>query len=154
MDIPMPDAVPSFPLNRLQQTRQAQLNTALTHRTTAQARLATASAAFCLADEANITASSQLLDFKAGPPQKPATSRSSKGKTRANVDGSRWVDSEGTEGMTGGQIKRFKALKRAQKLAQREFEKVAEEVVQAQEEVAVASIRVRWTRRALEELEE
>ncbi|KAI7464780.1 hypothetical protein KC351_g15291 [Hortaea werneckii] len=152
MDIPMPDAAPSPLLTKLQQTRQAQLNTALAHRTTAQARLATASAAFCLADEANITASTQLLDFKAGPSQKSTTSRSSRGKARANADGSRWVDGEGTEGMTSGQIRRFKALKRAQKLALREFERAAEEVVQAQEEVAVASIRVRWARRAVEEL--
>lgn len=55
--------------------------------------------------------------------------------------------------MTEGQIKRFKALKRAQKLALREFERAAEEVVQAQEEVAVASIRVRRASRAVEELE-
>ena len=54
--------------------------------------------------------------------------------------------------MTEGQIKRFKALKRAQKLALREFERAAREVVQAQEEVAVASIRVRRARRAVEEL--
>lgn len=54
--------------------------------------------------------------------------------------------------MTAGQIKRFQALKRAQRLAQREFERVAEEVVQAQEEVAVAGMRVRQARRALEEL--
>ncbi|KAI7110974.1 hypothetical protein KC352_g36038, partial [Hortaea werneckii] len=152
MDIPMPDADPSSLLTKLHQTRQAQLNTALAHKTTAQARLATASAAFCLADEANITASTQLLDFKAGPPQKPTTSRSSKGKTQANADGSRWVDGKGTEGMTEGQSKRFRALKRAQKLALREFEKAAEEVVQAQEEVAVASIRVKRATRALEEL--
>lgn len=149
----MPDAAPSPLLTRLQQTRQNQLNTALTQKTTAQARLATASATFCLADKANITASTQLLDFKAGPPQKPATSRSSRGKARAIPDGSRWVDGEGTEGMTEGQIKRFKALKRAQKLALREFERAAEEVVQAQEEVAVASIRVRRASRAVEELE-
>ncbi|KAI7259289.1 hypothetical protein KC345_g10353 [Hortaea werneckii] len=150
----MPDAVPSPFLTKLQQTRHAQLNTALAHKTAAQARLATASAAFCIADEANITASSQLLDFKAGTRQKSTTSRPSRSKTRANADGSRWVDGEGTEGMTGGQIKRFRALKRAQKLALREFKEAAKEVVQAQEEVAVASIRLRLARRAAEELEE
>ncbi|KAI7367662.1 hypothetical protein KC354_g3253 [Hortaea werneckii] len=153
MDIPMPDAPPSPLLTRLQQTRQAQLNTALTHKTTAQARLAAASTAFLTADEANIAASTRLLDFKAGPPQRPPTSRSSKGKSRAVPDGSSWVDGEGTAGMTAGQIKRFQALKRAQRLAQREFERAAEEVVQAQEEVAVAGMRVRWARRALEELD-
>ncbi|KAI7154152.1 hypothetical protein KC349_g7866 [Hortaea werneckii] len=131
MDLPMPDAPPFPLLTRLQQARPAQLNTALTHKTTAQARLATASTAFRTADEANIAASTRLLDFKAGPPQKPTTS----------------------EGMTAGQIKRFQALKRAQRLAQREFERAAEEVVQAQEEVAVAGMRVRRARRALEELD-
>ncbi|KAI7306462.1 hypothetical protein KC315_g14251 [Hortaea werneckii] len=152
MEIPMPDAPPSPLLTRLQQTRQAQLHTALTHKATAQARLATASTAFLTADEANIAASTRLLDFKAGPPQRPPTSGRSKGKSRTVPGGSSWVDGEGTEGMTAGQIKRFQALKRAQRLAQREFERVAEEVVQAQEEVAVAGMRVRQARRALEEL--
>ncbi|KAI7539324.1 hypothetical protein KC331_g9824 [Hortaea werneckii] len=153
MDLPMPDAPPFPLLTRLQQARQAQLNTALTHKTTAQARLATASTAFRTADEATFAASTRLLDFKAGPTQKPSSSRASKGKARAIADGNSWVNGEGTEGMTAGQIKRFQALKQAQSLAQREFERAAEEVVQAQEEVAMAGMRVRRARRALEELE-
>ncbi|KAI7089248.1 hypothetical protein KC356_g2619 [Hortaea werneckii] len=146
MDHPMPDAAPCLLLNKLQQTRLAQLNTALAHKATAQARLTTASSAFRIADEANIAASSRLLDFKAGPPQKSSASSKSKGKARAIAGGSAWVNGEGTEGMTVGQIKRFKAL--------REFEKAAEEVVQAQEEVAVVGMRVRQARRALEEVGE
>lgn len=55
--------------------------------------------------------------------------------------------------MTAAQIKHFQALKRAQRSAQRAFERAALEVVQAQEEVARAGIRVRRARRALEELE-
>lgn len=149
----MPDAPPSPLLARLQQARQAQLNTALAHKATAQAHLATASTAFLAADEANIAASSRLLDFKAGPPPKPPATRSSKSKARAIADGSAWVNGEGTEGMTAGQIKRFQALKRAQRLAQSAFERAAEEVVQAQEEVAMAGMQVRWARRALEELD-
>ncbi|GAB1742243.1 hypothetical protein NU219Hw_g7799t1 [Hortaea werneckii] len=159
----MPDAAPSPSLNSLQQTRQAQLTTALTHRTTAQAHLATASTVFCTADEANIAALTRLLDFKAGgqppppppPPPNPSPSNSSKskGKSRATADGSSWVNGEGTEGMTATQIKRFQALKRAQRSAQRAFGMAAVEVVQAQEEVARAGMRVRRARRALEELE-
>ena len=148
----MPNMAPSPLLTKLHQTRQAQLNTALTHKTTAQAPMATASTALLTADEANIAASTRLLDFKAGPPQRPSTSGKSKGKSRAVPGGSSWVDGEGTEGMTAGQIKRFQALKRAQRLAQRGFERAAEEVVQAQEEVAVAGMRVRQARRALGEL--
>ncbi|KAI7372734.1 hypothetical protein KC332_g19196, partial [Hortaea werneckii] len=109
---------------------------------------------FCIADEANIAASSHLLDFKAGPLPNPSVSGNSKGKARTIAGGSAWFNGEGTEGMTVGQIKRFQALKRAQKLALREFEKAAEEVVQAQEDVAVAGMRVRRARRALEEVEE
>lgn len=96
----MPDAAPSPLLSKLQQTRQAQLNTALTHKAAAQARLTTASATFRIADEANIAASSHLLDFKAGPPQKSSTSSKSKGKARAIAGVSAWVNGEGTEGMT------------------------------------------------------
>lgn len=150
----MPNMAPSPLLTKLHQTRQAQLNTALTHKATAQTRLTTASTAFCIADEANIAASSHCLDFKAGPLPKPSVSGNSKGKARTIAGGSAWFNGEGTEGMTVGQIERFQALKRAQKLALREFEKAAEEVVQAQEDVAVAGMRVRRARRALEEVEE